>query len=121
MINITSSSRYKINRRQIKTEISQILTANGINERDVFNIVFVGRNKMRELTQRYKHEDETLPVLSFPYHGEQIDNEVIIGEVVICYPLAILLAAERNKPVDVTILDLLKHGMNNLLKANVLS
>ncbi len=121
MITITASSRYKINRRQIKTEISQILTANGIDERDIFNIVFVGKYKMRELTQTYKHEDETLPVLSFPYNGEQIDNEVIIGEIVICYPLTILLAAERNKPVDMTIMDLLKHGVNNLLKANVLS
>ncbi len=121
MITITASSRYKINRHQIRTEISPLLITNGINGQDVLNIVFVGKNKMRKLTQKYKHENETLPVLSFPYHGERIDDEVVIGEVVVCYPLTILLAAERNKPVDKVITDLLKHGVNNLLKVNVLS
>lgn len=116
MITITASSRYKINRKKIRNGIEQILSNKGLGERNVLNIVFVGKNKMRQLSQKYKHENEALPVLSFPYRGQHIDNEVIIGEVVVCYPQMILLAAERNKKVEDIIEQLLIHGVDNLLK-----
>ncbi len=116
MITVTASSRYKINRKKIKTYIQSMLYSKGLNDNDALNIVFVGKNKMKALTQKYKHEDETLPVLSFPYHREKIEDETMIGEVVICYPLMILLAAERNKRVEDIIDQLLKHGIDNLLK-----
>ena len=80
------------------------------------NIVFVGKNKMKIFTEKYKNEKETLPILSFKYNENVGENEVLLGEVVICYPLVILLAAERNKRVDEVINELVKHGIANLLK-----
>lgn len=116
MINITSSSRYKINRQKIKAFVQSIFEKEQINSDHSLNIVFVGKNKMKVFTEKYKNEKETLPILSFKYNENVGENEVLLGEVVICYPLVILLAAERNKRVDEVINELIKHGIANLLK-----
>ncbi|MFZ6034825.1 MAG: rRNA maturation RNase YbeY [Patescibacteria group bacterium] len=115
MINIVSSSRYRINRKKLKAKSEEFLMSAGIGDRTV-NIVFVGRNKMREVANTYKNEDIALPVLSFPFKEVVVDNEALLGEIFICYPQAVLLAAERNRKVEETILSLIKHGVENLLK-----
>lgn len=116
MINIVSSSRYKINRKNIKVFVQDILEKEQINLEHSLNIVFVGKNKMKIFTEKYKNEKETLPILSFKYNEDVGEKEILLGEIVICYPLVILLAAERNKRVDQVINELVKHGIENLLK-----
>ena len=116
MINLVSSFRYKINRKFIKAQTKEILSALGVSPLMTLNLVFVGKNKMRSLATSYKNEDVALPVLSFPYKGELLGEDSLLGEVFICYPQAVLLAAERNKKVEETILSLIKHGIENLLK-----
>lgn len=112
MINIITSSRYQIDRKKIKSVLNDYLNTKNVATNHIFNIVFVGRNKMKSISQKYKQENQILPVLSFSYHQDKPP----VGEILICYPLAILLAAERNKKVDDTIINLIKHGMDNLLK-----
>jgi ssRNA-specific RNase YbeY (16S rRNA maturation enzyme) len=112
MINIITSSRYQIDRKKIKSVLNDYLNIKGITTDYIFNIVFAGRNKMKSISQKYKQENQILPVLSFSYHQDKPP----VGEIFICYPLAILLAAERNKKVDDTIINLIKHGVDNLLK-----
>jgi len=116
MINIVTSSRYKINRQKIKLLVENIFEKEQLTSQCSLNIVFVGKNKMKSLTEKYKGEKETLPILSFPYNEKVGGEEILLGEVVICYPLVILLAAERNKRVDEMINQLVKHGIENLLK-----
>lgn len=116
MINIVSSSRYRINKKTLKAKTEEILVKLNIAEDFTLNLAFVGKNKMRSLAVLYKKEDVALPVLSFPYKGQVVDNNPLIGEIVICYPQAVLLAAERNRKVEETILTLIKHGVENLLK-----
>lgn len=82
----------------------------------VLNIVFIGRKKMKDIATKYRQENVALPVLSFSYLDDPKKNEKAIGEVVICYPQAVLLAAERNKRVDDIIMQLVKHGVENILK-----
>jgi ssRNA-specific RNase YbeY (16S rRNA maturation enzyme) len=116
MVNIVSSSRYKINRRKIKSFIESLFEKDQISPDMTVNVVFVGKNKMKIFTEKYKNENETLPVLSFKYNQDFGDKEVLLGEVIICFPLVILLAAERNRKVDDMINDLVRHGIENLLK-----
>lgn len=116
MINIVSSSRYKINRQKIKAFVQNFFEKEQINLEHSLNVVFVGKNKMKIFTEKYKNEKETLPILSFKYNEDIGEKEVLLGEVVICYPLVILLAAERNKRVDEIINELVKHGIENLLE-----
>lgn len=116
MINIVTSSRYKINRQKIKLLVENISEKEQLTSKYSLNIIFVGKNKMKSLTEKYKNEKETLPVLSFLYNEKVSEEEILLGEVVVCYPLVILLAAERNKRVDEMINELIKHGIENLLK-----
>ncbi|MDO9028391.1 MAG: rRNA maturation RNase YbeY [Candidatus Roizmanbacteria bacterium] len=116
MINIVTSSRYKINRQKIKLFVENIFEKEQLTSQYSLNIIFVGKNKMKSFTEKYKNEKETLPVLSFPYNEKMGKEEILLGEVILCYPLVILLAAERNKRVDEIINELIKHGVENLLK-----
>ncbi len=116
MINVVTSSRYKINRQKIKLFVESIFEKEQLTSRFCLNVVFVGKNKMKSFTEKYKGEKETLPVLSFPYNEKMDEDQILLGEVILCYPLIILLAAERNKRVDEVINELIKHGIENLLK-----
>lgn len=111
MINIISSSRYKINKKHLKSVIGSYLSEKQLSDDWIVNVIFVGKTKMKTITEKYKHEKETLPVLSFPYQKDKL-----LGEVFICYPLSVLLAAERNKRVEDMIDWLVKHGIDNLVK-----
>lgn len=116
MFNIISSSRYKFDRSRVKKSAGDFLESKGIANNYTVNFIFVGRNKMKSLSSTYKKEPVALPVLSFPYNEKNQDEEILLGEVVICYPQAVLLAAERHKRVDETIISLIIHGIDNLLK-----
>lgn len=117
MITVVSSSRYKIHRTRIKGKAESFLLTHELDPvKTNVTIAFIGKNKMRQVANDYKNEDVALPVLSFTYNDEQEDGHTFLGEIVICFPQAILLAAERNKKVDDMLDSLIEHGLENLLK-----
>ncbi|MCX7881156.1 MAG: rRNA maturation RNAse YbeY [Patescibacteria group bacterium] len=113
MVNIICPSRYKINRPLIKKNLINLFEKKGLPWQTTLNIVFIGKNKMKKLATNYKKEPVALPILSFPYNQAE---DKLIGEIFICYPQAVLLAAERNKKVDEMINYLINHGFENLFK-----
>ena len=115
MIQIHSSSRYKIQKKLYAKAAQDYLVIQGVSEDILVNIIFIGKIKMRQIAKTYKDEDVALPVLAFTYNNEE-NEERLLGEIFICYPQGVLLAAERNKTVDITIIDLIQHGIRNLLK-----
>lgn len=112
IISIFSSSRYKINRKLIKAKAVEVLTTLNAQPSTTLSIAFVGKNKMRSVSKTYKNEDEALPVLSFPFN-EQREDGLFLGEILICYPQAVLMAAHKNKRVDDVINFLVQHGIEN--------
>lgn len=116
MIEVITSSRYKVNRLLVKTVAQQLLLEKGFGENILLNVVFVGKKKMLTISREYKHEKDALPVLTFPYNESQENGNKLLGEIFICYPQAVLLAAERNRKVDDMILQLVHHGIDNLFK-----
>ncbi len=115
MIHIISSSRYQVNRRSIKEVVASVLADKNITLSRPINIVFMGKNKMKEIAAKYKQENVALPVLSFIYNIEE-GGEKLLGEILICYPQAVLMAAQKGKKVDDTIASLVRHGMENIAK-----
>lgn len=126
MIHIITSSRYRINRKRIVAYIEGLLKTFDVGSDMHLNCIFVGKTKMKSIASRYKKENVALPVLSFsykdePFHGELVQGEPthddrLLGEVFLCYPQVVLLAAERNKKVEDMIDAMIKHGVENLLK-----
>lgn len=116
MINISAPSRYRIQKKYIRTMVSDLFGKYRLPEKAILNIVFIGRRKMRTIASTYKHEDIALPVLSFRYNETSPEQENLLGEIFVCYPQVILLASEREKKVDDTTMNLIEHGLQNLLK-----
>lgn len=79
---------------------------------------------MKQIAKKYKKENLALPVLSFSYLNDSLkpnravffpEKERLIGEVFICYPQAVLIAAKRERKVDSIISELIKHGLDNII------
>jgi len=116
MIHIITSSRYLIDRKRIRVCVEKTSAQLQIDPSLSITVVFVGKNKMRSISATYKHEDVALPVLAFPYRTDMAMGEPLLGEIFLCYPQVVLLAAERNKRLDALIDELIVHGIKNLLK-----
>lgn len=110
IVNIISSSRYKVERKKIKNQIEEIIGKESGPIFSSLNLIFVGKRKIKALAEKYKKESVALPILTFYYHEKNI------GEIFICYPQMILLAAEKNKTIDYILNFLLKHAIDNLIK-----
>ncbi len=118
-VDIFVESRYKVNRKQIKSTIAKALNKQEINGPVEVSIAIVGDRKMRELSRKYKNEDKTRNVLSFPLtEGESSylpKDWLILGDIVISYPQVIKEAAEEEVLVDDKIDELTEHGLMHLL------
>ncbi len=119
MVHIVSDPRYKIHTKKIKKSAGEYLLKRGYGADYVLNIVFIGTRKMKLIANTYKHENVALPVLSFPYTKENSDKktdleEKLLGEIFICYPQALLLAAEKEKRVDDMLASLVEHGIETI-------
>ena len=103
----------------LEAKVISVLKKLDIDPQLQLNIAFVGKRKMRQIANTYKNEDVALPVLSFPYGSSEgptsKTEEKIFGEIVVCFPQAVLLAAEKDKPLDVMILNLIEHGIRTII------
>lgn len=121
-IPIFVESRYKVNRKRIKSKVAKILMQHEIKGPVAVSIAIVGDRKMRALSLKYKGEDKTRNVLSFSLsEGESsyLDSEVLrLGDIVISYPQVIQEASEEEVLVDDKIDTLIEHGMLHLLGIN---
>ncbi len=115
MLNLVCPTRYVFNKKTIRDAVEEMYSTKSINPKQTLNIVFVGTRKMRKIANTYKKEDEALPVLAFPYRDIDMEGEQLLGEIFLCYPQVVLLAAERNKKVDDMIIRLIEHGLDNIL------
>ncbi len=116
MIRLITSSRYIVDKKRIRLFIESFFGKNNIDPSLSLNVVFVGKTKMRSIASTYKHEDVALPVLAFPYRNDADMGERLLGEIFLCYPQIVLLAAERGKRLNILIDELVEHGIKNLLK-----
>lgn len=118
-VQIFVESRYRINRKRVKSVIDKVLEKNEVSTPVEVSVAVVGDRKMRELSKKYKGEDKTHNVLSFSQtEGQtvQSENDVLnLGDVVISYPQVIREASAEEVYVDDKIDELVEHGLMHLL------
>lgn len=118
-VQIFVESRYRINRKRVKSVVDKVLEKNEVSTPVEVSVAIVGDRKMRELSKKYKGEDKTHNVLSFSQtDGEPVKaNEDILrlGDVVISYPQVIREASAEEVYVDDKIDELVEHGLLHLL------
>lgn len=118
-IPIYVESRYKVDRKQLKRTVERVFKEKGIRGNTEVSIAIVGSRKMRELNNKYRNMDKATNVLSF----SQIEGEaavfpsdiLFLGDVIVCYPIAVEDAARDNVLVDRKIAELVEHGLLHLL------
>lgn len=112
-------SRYKINRKKIKSAIASVLQENNVQSPIEVSIAIVGDRKMAKLNKEYRNKEGTTNILSFPLsEGEQThlpDDTTRLGDIVISYPMVIKEAAQYEMLVDERVDELVRHGMLHLL------
>lgn len=121
-IPIFVESRYKVNRKKIKSAINNILGKQEITGPVEVSVAIVGDRKMRELSRKYKNEDKTRNVLSFSLmEGEatRIPDDILrLGDIIISYPVVIKEASKEEMLVDDKVSQLVEHGLMHLLGIN---
>lgn len=112
-------SRYKINRKKIKSAIASVLQENNVQSPIEVSVAIVGDRKMTKLNKEYRNKEGTTNILSFPLaEGEQtiLPTDVTrLGDIVISYPMVIKEAAKEEMLVDERVDELVRHGMLHLL------
>ncbi len=112
-------SRYKINRKQVRSQIVSLLKEHGITGPAEVSVAIVGDRKMRALHKKYKGEDKTTNVLSFSLtegQSSELSSEVLrLGDIVLSYPQVIKEASEDDVLVDDKVEELIKHSLMHLL------
>jgi probable rRNA maturation factor len=112
-------SRYKVNRKRIKSAVQFVLEDQNIQTPLEVSIAIVGDRKMRALNMKYRNLDKTANILSFPLaEGEQtkLPSDIMrLGDIIISYPMVIKEASEQEMLVDDRVEELVQHGMLHLL------
>lgn len=112
-------SRYKVSRKKIKTRVEEVILSRGITTPVEVSIAIVGDRKMTSLNKKYRNLDKTTNVLSFSQsEGENMvvsTDKLVLGDVVISYPVMIQEASKENMLVDDKICFWVQHGLSHLL------
>ncbi len=121
-VSIFVESRYKVNRKRIRSLIANLLNSHRIVDKVQVSVAIVGDRKMRELSKRYMNENKTRSILSFSLtEGEDTNlprDILFLGDIVLSYPQVIKEAAEEEVFVDDKIDELVEHGLMHLLGVN---
>ncbi len=132
---ITADSKFPVNRDKIKAAIESVLKERYVASDVEVSVLVCGTRKSSELAKRYLSDDSPHNVLSFPQLEDvvqdggrpfsrpgqgkgfvaQQDGVLILGDVVVCYPLAQEEANRDNVLVDTKIGEMVSHGMLHLL------
>jgi len=80
------------------------------------SVILTDRSASRRLNHTYRHINAPTDVLSFPAHGDTPwpKEDRRLGEVVICYPIAVKQAKEFHHSVRREVAELLIHGLTHL-------
>lgn len=112
-------SRYKVNRKKIKSAVESVLNDNAVLTPIEVSIAIVGDRKMAKLNKQYRSKEGTTNILSFPLaEGEQThlpEDIARLGDIIISYPMVIKESAQYEMLVDDRVDELVKHGMLHLL------
>ncbi|MGH7203850.1 MAG: rRNA maturation RNase YbeY [Candidatus Levyibacteriota bacterium] len=112
-------SRYKVNRKRIKSAVQYVLEDQNIQSQVEVSIAVIGDRKMKALNKKYRDKDTTANILEFPLNeGAQtmLPTDITrLGDIVISYPMVIKESAEQDMLVDDRVDELVQHGMLHLL------
>lgn len=122
-INILADAKFPFDRSGLREHLTEVLAKYKLTDAIEVDLQVVGKRKMSELHRIYMKLDGPTDVLSFPLNDPQDDRPFMsspdgmlrLGDIVICYPVAVQEAIEKQCKVDSQIQFLAEHGLMHLL------
>lgn len=118
---ISKQSNYPVKSADIKKRLAGFLASRGIVSDADVSIAIVGEAKMLEIGKKYLADKKLHNVLSFTpdeVKGNFVyppDGTIHLGEIAVCYSLAVKEASAENVLVDEKVYELIEHGAMHLL------
>lgn len=120
-VSVSKQSNYPVGIPVIKKKLAGFLTKNGIVSDAEVSVALVGEKKMIEVGTKYLKDKKLHNVLSFvpsEVKSEFIyppDGKIHLGEIIVCYPLAVKEAGEENVLIVDRVCELIEHGALHLM------
>lgn len=122
-INILADAKFPFDRPALRDHLTKVLAKNRLTDAIEVEVQVVGKRKMSELHRVYMKIEGPTDVLSFPLNDPADDRPFIaspdgilrLGDIVVCYPVAVEEALEKQCKVDSQIQFLTEHGLMHLL------
>ncbi len=118
---ITKQSNYPVKSADIKKKLAKFFADHGIVSDAEVSVAIVGEKKMMDIGNKFLKDKKLHNVLSFvtdEAKGEFVypPNGVIdLGNIVVCYPLAVKEAVEENVLIEERVYELIEHGGMHLM------
>jgi rRNA maturation RNase YbeY len=128
-VSVTKQSNYPVSTTEIKKKLSTFLAKQGIVSDAEVSVAIVGEKKMLQIGAKYL-KDPSAPlgaskklhnVLSFTPNEAKAnfvfppDGIIHLGEIVVCYPIAVKESGVENVLVKERVYELIEHGALHLL------
>lgn len=119
---VKKQGNYSVSAPKIKRTLSDFFTKQGITSDADVNIFIVGKSEMVRLGRKYLSKNEPIHnVLSFV--EKELENSFInppddilhLGDIAVCYPVAVSEANNEGVLVEKKVIELLEHGAYHLL------
>lgn len=122
-INILADAKFPFDRKALREYLTIILTKYKLTDAVEVEVSVVGSRRMSELHKVYMQIEGPTDVLSFPLNDPSDDRPFMaspdgilrLGDIVICYSVAVEEALTKQCKVDTQIQFLAEHGLMHLL------
>lgn len=122
-INILADAKFPFDRNALRQALTEVLAKNKLVKDVEINVLVVGKRKMSQFHQQYLNLPGPTDVLSFPLNDPSDSRSFVsspdgilrLGDIVICYSVAVEEALEKQIKVDDQIKFLSEHGLMHLM------
>ncbi len=128
-LQINNPGRYPIDGERLFGAVKRVIDSQKLEARSKkieVSLLIVGKEEMAEYNLRYHQTEGPTDVLSFPYTDpqSQVSQEVfvtpteagiILGDLIVCYPVAVEIAEKEGKTIDEVVEFYVLHGLQHLL------
>lgn len=118
---ITKQSNYPVKVTEIKKKLAAFFTSQGIVSDAEVSVAIVGEAKMMEIGNKFLKDKKLHNVLSFVTNeakGEFVyppGGVIQLGDIVVCYPLAVKESVDENVLIDERVYELIEHAALHLM------
>lgn len=117
-LEINNLTKLKVDRRPLQKIFSNFIKTRNRFKKAEVSLVFVNKKVIQQLNWEYRHRAEPTDVLSFSELEADLPmliKDDFLGEIVICYQVAVEQAKARKEPFISELRILFAHGLAHLI------